>query len=188
LFGHGAPLQIKNSVITILKYWHSASPFNSWCQTGFSFAATYSFRYGAQNSNRTRPMYQGDIPPTEAHQRLKGNSAAVLIDVRTQPEWTFVGVPMVERLVRLSWQVYPTMDVNARFVEEVNAMGLPKDAEIMCLCRSGARSASAANALTAAGYTNCWNVAQGFEGDKDAGGHRAQVNGWKQAGLPWVQS
>jgi rhodanese-related sulfurtransferase len=116
-------------------------------------------------------MYQGDIPPTEAHQRLKGNSAAVLIDVRTQPEWTFVGVPMVERLVRLSWQVYPTMD-----------------AEIMCLCRSGARSASAANALTAAGYTNCWNVAQGFEGDKDAGGHRAQVNGWKQAGLPWVQS
>jgi rhodanese-related sulfurtransferase len=53
-------------------------------------------------------MYQGDIPPTEAHQRLKGNSAAVLIDVRTQPEWTFVGVPMVDRLVRLSWQVYPT--------------------------------------------------------------------------------
>jgi rhodanese-related sulfurtransferase len=133
-------------------------------------------------------MYQGDILPTEAHQRLKGNAAAVLIDVRTQPEWTFVGVPMVERLVRLSWQVYPTMDVNARFVDEVDAMGLPKDSEIMCICRSGARSASAANALTQAGYTNCWNVAQGFEGDKDSTGHRAKVNGWKQAGLPWVQS
>jgi rhodanese-related sulfurtransferase len=133
-------------------------------------------------------MYQGDIPPAEAHQRLKSNSAAVLIDVRSQPEWTFVGVPMVERLVRLSWQVYPSMDVNARFVDEVEAMGLPKDTEILCLCRSGARSASAANALTQAGYTNCWNVAQGFEGDKDASGHRAQVNGWKAAGLPWVQS
>jgi rhodanese-related sulfurtransferase len=133
-------------------------------------------------------MYQGDIPPTEAHQRLKVNSAAVLIDVRTQPEWTFVGVPMVDRLVRLSWQVYPTMEVNARFVEEVQAMGLPKDAEILCICRSGARSASAANALAAAGYTNCWNIAQGFEGDKDASGHRAQTNGWKASGLPWVQS
>jgi len=133
-------------------------------------------------------MYKGDLPPTEAHQRLKANSSAVLIDVRTQPEWTFVGVPMVDRLVRLSWQVYPTMDVNARFVEEVQALGLAKDAEIMCLCRSGARSASAATALSKAGFTNCWNVAQGFEGDKDADGHRAHVNGWKASGLPWVQS
>ncbi len=133
-------------------------------------------------------MYKGDILPPEAHQRLKANPAAVLIDVRTQPEWTFVGVPTVDRLVRMSWQVYPTMDVNARFVEEVEALGLPKDAEILCLCRSGARSASAATALTKAGFTNCWNVAQGFEGDKDATGHRGNVNGWKNAGLPWVQS
>jgi len=133
-------------------------------------------------------MYQGDLPPVEAHQRLKANPSAVLIDVRTQPEWTFVGVPMVDRLVRLSWQVYPSMDVNARFAEEVAAMGLPKDAEIFCICRSGARSASAATALTQAGFTNCWNVAQGFEGDKDAAGHRAQTNGWKATGLPWVQS
>ncbi len=133
-------------------------------------------------------MYQGDIPPAEAHQRLKSNPAAVLIDVRTQPEWTFVGVPAVDRLVRLSWQVYPAMDVNARFVEEVKAMGLPPDAEIFCICRSGARSASAATALTQAGFENCWNVAQGFEGDKDTSGHRAQINGWKASGLPWVQS
>jgi len=133
-------------------------------------------------------MYKGDLPPAEAHQRLKANPAAVLIDVRTQPEWTFVGVPLVDRLVRLSWQVYPTMDVNARFADEVAAMGLPKDAEIFCICRSGARSASAATALTQAGFTNCWNVAQGFEGDKDASGHRALTNGWKASGLPWVQS
>ena len=133
-------------------------------------------------------MYKGDIPPSEAYQRLQGNAAAVLIDVRSQPEWTFVGVPHVDRLVRLSWQVYPAMDVNAQFVQEVRALGLPDDAEILCLCRSGARSASAATALTQAGFTNCWNVAQGFEGDKDTSGHRANVNGWKAAGLPWVQS
>jgi rhodanese-related sulfurtransferase len=133
-------------------------------------------------------MYRGDIPPAEAHNRLKGNAQAVLIDVRTQPEWTFVGVPQVERLIRLSWQVYPMMDVNANFVAEVDAAGLPKDTEILCICRSGARSASAATALTKAGYSNCWNVAQGFEGDKDAGGHRSNINGWKHTGLPWVQS
>jgi rhodanese-related sulfurtransferase len=108
--------------------------------------------------------------------------------VRTQPEWTFVGVPQVDRLIRLSWQVYPQMDVNARFVEDVDAANLPKDTEIFCICRSGARSASAATALTKAGYSNCYNVAQGFEGDKDGTGHRSKVNGWKHAGLPWVQS
>jgi rhodanese-related sulfurtransferase len=133
-------------------------------------------------------MHKGNIPPKEAYQRLQGNAAAVLIDVRTQPEWTFVGVPAVERLVRLSWQVFPEMQVNARFVEEIEQMGLPRDSEILCICRSGARSSSAASALTDAGFTNCWNVAEGFEGDKDAQGHRSTMNGWKHSGLPWVQS
>lgn len=133
-------------------------------------------------------MHRGDISPAESYQRLQNNPNAVLIDVRTQPEWTFVGVPLVDRLVRLSWQVFPAMQVNERFLEEVEAMGLPRDAEILCICRSGARSSSAATALTAAGYTNCWNVAQGFEGDKNAEGHRGKNNGWKAAGLPWVQS
>lgn len=133
-------------------------------------------------------MYQGDITPAEAYQRLQSNSSAVLIDVRTQPEWVFVGVPAVERLIRLSWQVYPTMQVNGQFVAEIEQMGLPKDTEILCICRSGARSASAAGALTQAGYSKVWNVAEGFEGDKDAHGHRATVGGWKAAGLPWVQS
>ena len=87
-------------------------------------------------------MHNGDISPSESYQRLKNNPNAVLIDVRTQPEWTFVGVPLVDRLVRLAWQVFPVMQVNERFVEEVTAMGLPKDAEILCICRSGARSAS----------------------------------------------
>jgi rhodanese-related sulfurtransferase len=94
----------------------------------------------------------------------------------------------VERLVRLSWQVFPAMQVNARFVEEFEQMGLAKDTEVLCICRSGARSASAAAALTEAGFTNAWNVAQGFEGDKDSSGHRSTVGGWKAAGLPWVQS
>ena len=92
-------------------------------------------------------MHKGNITPTEAHQRLQGNASAVLVDVRTQPEWTFVGVPAVERLVRLAWQVFPAMQVNAKFVEEIEQMGLPKDAEILCICR-WRRSSSAASALT----------------------------------------
>ena len=133
-------------------------------------------------------MHQGDVTPAEAYQRLQNNAAAVLIDVRTQPEWVFVGVPAVDRLIRLSWQVFPAMQVNAQFVAEIEQMGLPKDTEIMCICRSGARSASAATALTQAGFTNAWNVAQGFEGDKDGSGHRSSVGGGKASGLPWVQS
>lgn len=133
-------------------------------------------------------MYRGDLPPKDAFARLKENPNAVLIDVRTQPEWAFVGVPLVDRLVRLSWQVFPQMQVNGSFVSEVQAMGLPIDAEILCICRSGARSAAAAGALASAGFSNCWNVAEGFEGDKDANGHRSQLNGWKFSGLPWVQS
>ena len=131
-------------------------------------------------------MHQGDISPAEAYQRLQNNPAAVLIDVRTQPEWVFVGEPAVERLIRLSWQVFPSMQVNGNFVAEVEQLGLPKDAEILCICRSGARSASAASALTQAGYSNAWNVAEGFEGDKDANGQRGKTGGWRLAGLPWT--
>jgi len=133
-------------------------------------------------------MYKGDISPSEAHARLKANPSAALIDVRTQPEWAFVGVPAVERLVRIPWQVYPSMHVNADFVKEVEKAGIAKDSEILCICRSGGRSASAAAELTKAGFTNAWNVAEGFEGDRNGEGHRGTVGGWKTAGLPWIQS
>jgi rhodanese-related sulfurtransferase len=133
-------------------------------------------------------MYRGDVAPKDAFERLQKNASAVLIDVRTQPEWTFVGVPQVDRLMRVSWQVYPQMDVNGNFAAEVKAMGLGVDTEIFCICRSGARSASAATALSVAGFTNCWNVAEGFEGDKNVQGRRGATNGWKAHNLPWAQS
>lgn len=133
-------------------------------------------------------MYKGDILPTEAYERLTRNPKAVLIDVRTQPEWAFVGVPAVDRLLKISWQNFPAMEVNQRFVQMVKEAGVPGDAEILCICRSGARSAQAATVLSASGFKSCYNVAQGFEGDRDADGHRSTVGGWKAAGLPWTQS
>jgi rhodanese-related sulfurtransferase len=132
-------------------------------------------------------MYKGDVLPKAAHTRLVENDRAYLIDVRTDAEWAFVGVPAVDRLVRIPWQFFPTMERNATFVEQVEAAGVPRDGEVYLICRSGARSAAAAAALTDAGFAECYNVAEGFEGDKDAAGHRGTVGGWKHAGLPWVQ-
>ena len=61
------------------------------------------------------------------------------------------------------------------------------DAPVLFICRSGARSRSAAEALSAAGHTRCFNVSEGFEGDKDAESHRGKRGGWKAASLPWIQ-
>jgi rhodanese-related sulfurtransferase len=133
-------------------------------------------------------QYKGDLSPEETFERMQEDPGAVMIDVRTQPEWAFVGVPAVERLLTLSWQVFPAMQVNPQFVADVEATGIAKNTQIFCLCRSGVRSAHAAAALTAAGFEQAYNVAGGFEGDKDPHNHRGKVNGWKHAGLPWVQS
>jgi rhodanese-related sulfurtransferase len=132
-------------------------------------------------------MYKGNVSPAEAFERLQSNDKAWLIDVRTMPEWQFVGFPAVDRLLRISWQDYPSMRLNPDFVRLVKEAGVQEDAEVFFICRSGARSAAAAAALTASGFPNCYNVEEGFEGDKDVEGHRATVGGWKVAGLPWVQ-
>lgn len=133
-------------------------------------------------------MYQGDLHPREAFERLKADPEAVLIDVRTEAEWAYVGVPAIERLVRIPWQTYPSMQLNPHFLAMVEGAGLSKETLILCICRSGSRSARAASALTAAGYTRCYNVAEGFEGARDHQGHRGVTGGWKVAGLPWTQA
>ena len=132
-------------------------------------------------------MYKGDVSPREAFERLNADQTAVLIDVRTVPEWNFVGIPAIDRLLRIEWQMYPSMQINPDFVQTVEEAGVAKDAEVFLLCRSGVRSIAAAEALTAAGYENAYNVLEGFEGDKNQNGQRATVGGWKFAGLPWLQ-
>ncbi len=133
-------------------------------------------------------MYKGDVNPAEAYERLNANPQAILVDVRTRPEWAFVGVPAMERMATISWQEFPSMQVNEHFVQAVLETGVPKDAEVFLLCRSGGRSAAAASALTQAGFQNCYNISEGFEGDLDQSRHRGVQSGWKARGLPWVQS
>jgi rhodanese-related sulfurtransferase len=137
--------------------------------------------------------YAGDVTAAEAWDMLKSDPHAQLIDVRTTAEWSFVGRPDISGLGRetqlVEWQVFPTMRPNPAFVADATrAAGAAKDAPVLFLCRSGARSRSAAIAMTAAGYTRAYNISGGFEGDLDGDAHRGKQNGWKASGLPWKQT
>ena len=136
--------------------------------------------------------YAGDLSPQESWRLLSEDAGAVLIDVRTQPEWAFVGLPELgslgKNVLPLSWQVFPAMTVNPDFVAGLRAAGLTEDRPLLFLCRSGVRSAHAAMAATTAGFSQAFNVTEGFEGEVDGAGHRGTVDGWKVAGLPWRQS
>lgn len=140
--------------------------------------------------------YAGNISAREAWELLKGDPKAQLVDVRTAAEWSFVGVPDLASLnravVRVEWQVYPSMERNPKFeaavAERLKAAGATEATPVFFLCRSGARSQAAAAAMTAAGFAKCFNVVAGFEGDLDASKHRGRANGWKVDGLPWVQA
>lgn len=134
--------------------------------------------------------YAGDVTPTEAWIALQKDPRAVLVDVRTHAEWSYVGLPDLRSLgrevVRVEWQQYPDGSLNDRFVDELAAAGVERDQPLYFLCRSGVRSMAAAEAATAAGWAESYNVSEGFEGPHDAQHHRS-VAGWKVAGLPWVQ-
>jgi rhodanese-related sulfurtransferase len=140
--------------------------------------------------------YAGDVLATEAYHLLSSDDASVLIDVRTQAEWGYVGVPDLAALGKtplfLEWQSFPAMHVDpafaARLTNLLDAAGGARDAPLLFLCRSGARSRHAAAAMTQAGWAHCLNVSDGFEGPLDPWRHRNLVGGWKAADLPWIQT
>src|SRR3978361_1497071 len=113
--------------------------------------------------------YAGAILAADAYTLLQGDSTSVLIDVRTQAEWTYVGTPDVQALgktpVFLEWQTYPSMAVDANFAARLEALllseGVERGASLVFLCRSGARSRHAATAMTSAGWAPCFNVSDG---------------------------
>ena len=135
--------------------------------------------------------YAGDLAPKEAWELLKNDSDCQLVDCRTAAEWNFVGVPDLTQLEKktffIEWQTLPHMEKNNSFLQEINNSGVSKETKIILLCRSGARSRSAAEFLTNHGYKSCFNLSEGFEGVHDADGHRGNVDGWKKALLPWKQ-
>lgn len=140
----------------------------------------------------------GQVNPDEAWRLLIDGDSARLIDVRTRAEWGFVGVPDLSEAgqepILVEWASFPEMSVNPRFaVEVMEALAGDVPETLLFLCRSGARSLRAANAVAehlglAGVRTTCLNVAEGFEGDLDPQGHRGGRNGWKARGLAWRQS
>jgi len=135
--------------------------------------------------------YAGDISPEQAWELLSDNPEAVLVDVRTDAEWRFVGVPDITSLGRevvyVQWSRSDGKR-NESFVDDLVAAGVtPGDRPVIFLCRSGNRSIPAAEAATTAGIAPSYNVLDGFEGDLDEHGHRGAV-GWRAIGLPWKQS
>ena len=132
-----------------------------------------------------------NVAPTQTWEALQADASAQLVDVRTDAEWNFVGLPDLDaagkNAILIPWQVYPTMQRNDGFVDNLKEAGLTPDNKIYFLCRSGVRSLAAAQAARAAGFPHVFNIADGFEGPPDAEGHRGTTAGWKADNLPWRQ-
>ncbi len=128
--------------------------------------------------------YGGALTPAEAHEVWRNAPGAKLVDVRTRAEWDYVG--RIPGAVEIEIVTYPGGRPNPGFMAELESK-VDKGAPVLFICRSGGRSHNAAMLAAQAGYT-AYNVLEGFEGDRDAGGHRNTVGGWRVAGLPWSQS
>jgi len=126
------------------------------------------------------------LKPKEAYEFLKTRPDALLIDVRSEIEFLFVGHPV--GALHVSWNDGPDWDINPHFVGEVKKFaGHVSERPVVLICRSGNRSAVAGDALIQAGFKNVYNIEHGFEGDLDEKHHRNSANGWRADGLPWEQ-
>lgn len=140
--------------------------------------------------------YAGDISAQEAWDGLVSSPKAALVDVRTTAEWAYVGFPTLASIGKttamVSWDDFPSgalvPDFIGRLKRELDKLGVGPNDPVYFICRSGARSRHAALAATAAGYSQAFNVANGFEGRLDTERHRATPGSWKGEELPWVQS
>ncbi len=128
--------------------------------------------------------YEGALTPAEAHELLQLAPAARLVDVRTRAELDWVG--RVPGAIEIEWQDYPGKQLNAHFLQTLKH-SVVTESLLLFLCRSGQRSSAAAKAATEAGFPDCYNILEGFEGNKDANGQRNRSGGWRHAGLPWNQ-
>ncbi|MCO5118041.1 MAG: rhodanese-like domain-containing protein [Burkholderiaceae bacterium] len=127
-----------------------------------------------------------EMLPLEASRFLAENPEALFIDCRSDAEFYFVGHPV--GATHVAWLDGPDWDFNPHFVGEVRMLaGNSIDRPVVLICRSGRRSADAAQALEAAGFTHTVNVVHGFEGDLDDRHQRGNLNGWRHDGLPWEQ-
>lgn len=129
--------------------------------------------------------YAGALTPREAYELWHQLAGTTLVDVRTKAEWDYVG--RVPGAVEVEWNHYPS-GRNPDFGAQLQAAVERRDQPVLFLCRSGGRSNAAAAVAAELGYTQAFNILEGFEGDVDPNGHRNTVGGWRHAKLPWKQS
>ncbi|WP_076591939.1 rhodanese-like domain-containing protein [Herminiimonas arsenitoxidans] len=131
--------------------------------------------------------YAGALTPQEAYALLQNDPKVKLVDVRTTAERDWIGRPDIaaEQHTAVQWNLYPGGIPNPDFLPQLEQVA-DKDTVLLFLCRGAVRSRHAAKLATENGYANSFDVLEGFEGDKDADGHRKNVNGWCKAGLPWI--
>lgn len=131
--------------------------------------------------------YAGAVTPQEAYELLQGDPNIKLVDVRTDAERDWIGrvdIPPTQHLA-VQWSLYPGGAANLDFLPQLS-QATDKNSVLLFLCRSGVRSRHSAKLATENGYGNCFDILEGFEGDKDENGHRKTIGGWCKAGLPWV--
>jgi rhodanese-related sulfurtransferase len=124
---------------------------------------------------------------------IQQNPRAILVDVRSNMEFLFVGHP--RGAVHIPWIDEPDWDVNPNFVRQIRELLLggiisaegEGGAPIILICRSGKRSVEAGRALLQAGFHDVYNVLDGFEGELDDQHQRSSLGGWRFDGLPWEQ-
>ncbi|MDD3609512.1 MAG: rhodanese-like domain-containing protein [Halothiobacillaceae bacterium] len=143
------------------------------------------------------------LSPKEVFEMKKsGGDKVLLVDVRTGAELEYVGAAdIIDAHIPYtiddptSWddkrKAYKK-DANSNFMTKIEEWAekksIGKDDTIILMCRSGDRSAKAADLMAKAGYTKVYSAVEGFEGDKAKDGEnkgKRTVNGWKNAGLPW---
>lgn len=127
-----------------------------------------------------------NLTPQQSWELMQANPEAVMIDVRTKVEYSFVGHPV--NAVHVTWKEAPDWQINPDFVEQVKQVVGDTSCRVLLLCRSGLRSLAAAEALQEAGFRHLVNIVEGFEGDLDVHKHRGNLGGWRNARLPWEQS
>lgn len=131
--------------------------------------------------------FSGSVSPEDAW-KLQQQGLAVIVDVRSNEERKFVGrLPESPDSLHVAWATGTALTRNPRFVRELEGKIKDKQAVVLLLCRSGKRSALAAEAASKAGLPNVFNIEQGFEGDLNEAQQRGHSGGWRFHQLPWVQ-
>lgn len=126
--------------------------------------------------------YSGALTPSEAFEVWQLAPAVKVVDVRTRAEQDWVG--RIPGAVEIEWMSYPGNQPNSDFLTQLKRQ-IDSESMVMFICRSGVRSHKAACLAAEAGYSECINILEGFEGEVDANGQRGNLGGWRKAGLPW---